>query len=151
MLEERLANLTEKSEETGSRAEELEAAHSVLVDKVGALEDLSAHQEALIDELRESIRQKVWKFGIAACSAMCFIHLSCCSFMTCLLQCVVWCMSAAVCWVSTYVHEQHAGTMLSAGQRFASDQRRIPELIEEIHVGVHSMANPSPMCRIFHS
>lgn len=59
MLEERLANLTEKSEASGTRAQELEAAHSVLVDKVAALEELSASQQALIEELREGVRQKV--------------------------------------------------------------------------------------------
>lgn len=59
MLEERLANLTEKAEMSGTKANELESAHSEIVEKVAALEALSTHQQALIDELREGVRQKV--------------------------------------------------------------------------------------------
>eukprot|EP00892_Ulva_mutabilis_P008523 jgi/Ulvmu1/6042/UM027_0019.1 len=58
MLEERLAHATEKADATGSRAQELEAAHEEVADKVAGLEELSAQQAALIEELREGVRQK---------------------------------------------------------------------------------------------
>lgn len=143
MLEERLANLTEKSEATGSRAEELESAHSVLVDKVGALEELSANQQALIEELREGVRQKVWLFE-GYCAAGCVLSLS----QLCLCQgqwpgvCGGVHAWAQAIGVPAAFHRRHAGNMLNVWQAFVSYHRRVTESVGELQHGL-----PTPNMR----